>query len=162
MNEKMLDFNVKGIALDEESQLPVVILEDVHRSEVFPLFIGPFEASAIIIEIEGVHPPRPLTHDLFSEIFRRHHFQLVSVEIYGRLEDKYLARINYKTRLSSHTMEVRPSDGIALALRLGGRILVKESLLEKCDRAGYDDNTAPFSESQVLYLESQKPGIQLM
>ncbi len=162
MDDKMLDFNVKGIALDEESQLPAVILEDKGRNYIFPLFIGPFEASAIIIEIEGVHPPRPLTHDLFSEMFRRHRFQLISMEIYGRLEDKYLARITYKTRLSTHTMEVRPSDGIALALRLGGRILVNKTLIDQKDGLSCSEHHTQFSESQVLYLESHKPGIQLM
>ena len=69
MKENMIKFTIKGIALDEETQMPIVILQSSETSRTIPLWIGPFEASAIIIEIEGVRPPRPLTHDLLSEFF---------------------------------------------------------------------------------------------
>jgi hypothetical protein len=158
----MLDFSVKGLALDERSQMPVVILHNVERNQVLPLFIGPFEASAIIIEVEGVSPPRPLTHDLFAELFQRHRFQLVSVEIYGRLNDEYLARMRYRTRVSTHTMEVRPSDGIALALRLNAPILVDERILDHALGAGFFGGTESDDLADVLYLETRNPGIQMM
>ena len=159
----MLDFTVKGLALDEESQMPVVILQNPERNRILPLYIGPFEASAIIIEIEGVRPPRPLTHDLFSELFQRHRFQLLSVEIYGKLNDEYLARMRYKTRVSVHTMEVRPSDGIALSLRLNAPILVDEQILDSVeDSSRFFAETGAGSTSEILFLESHKPGIQLM
>jgi bifunctional DNase/RNase len=161
MEKKMLDFSVKGLALDERDQMPVVILQNLERNLILPLFVGPFEASAIIIEIEGVRPPRPLTHDLFSELFQRHRFHLLSVEIYGKFNDEYLARLRYKTKVSVHTMEVRPSDGIALALRLNAPILVDERLL-----ASIEDASRFLAGSEatadILYLETNKPGIQLM
>ena len=158
----MLDFGVKGIALDEHSQMPVVILSCVEHNLAFPLSIGPFEASAIIIEMEGVHPPRPLTHDLFSEIFHRHRFQLLSVEIYGRLDDEYLARIRYKARITVHTMEVRPSDGIALALRLHAPILIDESLAKSPLQTFATNEYSESADAEVLYLETHKPDIQFM
>ncbi len=167
MECKMLDFSVKGLALDDQSQMPVVILYNPERNQLFPLFIGPFEASAIIIEIEGVKPPRPLTHDLFSELFHRHRFQLLSVEIYGRLHEEYLARMRYRSRVTTHTMEVRPSDGIALALRLNAPILVDERIVNAPgDAPGWFDRTnsaeAVAGSSEILYLETRKPGIRLM
>jgi len=162
MEQRMLDFQVKGLALDEQSQMPVVILQNTDKNKVLSLTIGPFEASAIIVEMEGVHTPRPLTHDLFSELFQRHRFQLLSIEIYGRTEDEYLARMRYKTRVSTHIMEVRPSDGIALALRLNAPILVDQRI------SSNDVKLAALTESEeqdsrdVLYLETPNPGIQFM
>jgi uncharacterized protein len=161
MEQTMLDYHVKGLALDEQNQMPVVILQSMETKRTLPLSVGPFEASAIIIEMEGIHPPRPLTHDLFSELFQRHRFQMIAVEIYGRLEDEYLARIRYRTRIATHTMEVRPSDGIALALRLQAPILVDEQIARMSDADDFIVNPDTASHD-VLYLETQKPGIQFM
>ena len=159
MQQKMVDFSVKGLALDDRSQMPVVILQNEEKSHMLPMVIGPFEASAIIMEIEGVHPPRPLTHDLFSELFQRHRFHMVSVEIYDRSDEEYFARIRYRTHKSSHTMEVRPSDGIALALRLNAPILVSEEIAASASpdllHAGTDDQ-------EILFLESSVPKIHFM
>ena len=162
MMKKMLDFHVKGLAFDEHSDMPVVILQNEEQKKVLVLAIGPFEASSIIVELEGVHLPRPLTHDLFSELFQRHRFQLVAVEIYDRHDDDYFARMRYRTTTAMHTMEIRPSDGIALALRLHAPILVAQSIVDaRATRAGLtEDRDAEYRD--VLYLESQKPQIQLM
>ena len=92
----MLQFTIKGIALDEESQMPIIILQSEETSKIIPLWIGPFEASAIIIEIEEVKPPRPLTHDLLSEFLLKHHFKLKYVYIYDYIDDSHIAKIVYK------------------------------------------------------------------
>lgn len=159
MAQNMVDFSVKGVALDEESQLPVVILKNSEKENYLPLVIGPFEASAIIVEIEGVHPPRPMTHDLFREMFKRHRFQMVSVEIYDLVEDEYLARIRYRAGLALHTMEVRPSDGIAIALRMNAPIRVSEEVIGTAS----SEILEPGSEDRVfLYLDRPSSGVQFM
>ncbi|MCF6334243.1 MAG: bifunctional nuclease family protein [Spirochaetales bacterium] len=126
MKENMIQFTIKGIALDEESQMPIVILQSSETSRIIPLWIGPFEASAIIIEIEGVRPPRPLTHDLLSEFFSKHHYKLQYVYIYDFIDESHIAKIIYKKGLRRFSLEIRPSDGIALALRLDAPIYASQ------------------------------------
>lgn len=158
MQRKMVNFVVTGLALDEHNRNPVVILQNAEGREVLPLTIGPFEASAIIMEIEGVHPPRPLTHDLFSEFFRRHRFQMIAVEIYGRENEDYYSRIRYRSKGGDHSMEVRPSDGIALALRQNAPILVAAEIAAAALPAGAANDDV---EREYIFLESRIPEIQL-
>ncbi|MBI9099012.1 MAG: bifunctional nuclease family protein [Spirochaetaceae bacterium] len=120
---KLIGLTIKGISLHQESQLPVIILQSTDEKNTIPISIGPFEASAIITELENIHPPRPLTHDLFSEILLKHKFRLTSLYIYKSVKEKYYARIYYKKNLRTYSMEVRPSDGIALIIRHGGDIM---------------------------------------
>ncbi len=125
--QKRIQLNIKGISLHQESQLPVIILQSLDEKHTIPISIGPFEASAIITELENIHPPRPLTHDLFSEILIKHKFKLTSLYLYKSIKDKYYSRIYYKKNLRVYSMEVRPSDGIALIIRQGGEIVTNNS-----------------------------------
>ncbi len=158
----MLNFTVRGIALEEKSRLPLVLLHNRENNILLPLKIGPFEASAIIMEMEGVQPPRPLTHDLLAQVFSKHHLKLSTVEIYACLDDKQLARIRYRSRFASHVMEVRPSDGIALAVRLDAPILMADDVVNALSNRHelfYDSDIAG---SEILYLESHKTQVTLM
>jgi len=149
---KKVEFTVAGVALDGESDIPTVLMRDISGMFLITVPVGAFEASAIIIELEGLHPPRPLTHDLLAEFLRRHRFMLQSFELYERLDDGYLGRIRYRKGLKSFSMEVRPSDGIALALRLGTPILASKDLAEPI--MGDLEQTHPFFHPQdsVLFL----------
>lgn len=158
----MQTFTVKGIALEQKSRLPLVLLHNVEKNILLPIHVGPFEASAIIVEMEGVQPPRPLTHDLLAKMFQKHGFKLTAVEIYACVEEKQLARIRYRSRFASHEMEVRPSDGIAMAIRLNAPILITDEVIYKlteCQELFYDSG---LSRSEILYLESQKSQVTLM
>ncbi|MAG14141.1 MAG: hypothetical protein CMN78_06050 [Spirochaetales bacterium] len=158
----MLQFTVKGIALEQKTRLPLVLLHNAVKNILLPLHVGPFEASAIIVEMEGVQPPRPLTHDLLAQIFSKHKFKLMGVEVYRCLEDKQLARIRYRNKLSTYTMEVRPSDGIALAIRLSAPIYVENDVVKSLAQEHDYFYDSDLSRSEILYLESQKSGITLM
>ncbi len=149
---KKLEFTVAGVALDGESDAPTVLIRDISGLFLITVPVGAFEASAIIIELEGLHPPRPLTHDLLAEFLRRHRFKLQSFELYERLEDGFLSRIRYRKGFKSFSMEVRPSDGIALALRLGSPILANPDLAERI--MGDLEETHPVfhPEDSVLFL----------
>jgi bifunctional DNase/RNase len=158
----MQTFEVKGIALEQKSRLPLVLLQNAEKNVLLPIHVGPFEASAIIVEMEGVHPPRPLTHDLLAQVFQKHHFKLDAVEIYACVEEKQLSRIKYHSRLASHKMEVRPSDGIALAIRLNAPIFITDEVvctLSNSRELFYDST---LSQSEILYLESHKSQVTLM
>ena len=162
MKENMIMFTIKGIALDEESQMPIVILQSSKTSRIIPLWIGPFEASAIIIEIEGVRPPRPLTHDLLSEFFSKHHYKLKYIYIYDFINDSHIAKIVYKKGFRTFSLEIRPSDGLALALRLNAPIYVSE----KVAGAAYSDpellNKAGGYQSEMLYFNSENIDAHIM
>lgn len=143
---------VKGVALERESHLPILLLQAMDDTRLVPIPIGPAEASSIIIEMEGALPPRPLTHDLIVELFRRHHLTPLRLEIYGQSMGKHLARLVYGKGIARHSLEVRPSDGVALALRMCVPILADASLVraERAEVAAFDDYTPDSSE--ILYL----------
>ena len=153
MDVKKVEFTVAGVALDGESDAPTVLMRDISGMFLITVPVGAFEASAIIIELEGLHPPRPLTHDLLAGFLRRHRFTLRSFELYERLEDGFLGRIRYRKGLKTFSMEVRPSDGIALALRLGSPILANPDLAERI--VGELEQTHPIfhPEDSVLFLD---------
>jgi len=108
--------------------MPLVLLVD-DANRLFSLPVGPFEANSIIVEAEGIKMPRPLTHDLFVAFLNRHGFKIKYMEIYGIQEGKFLARVIYKKGIMSFSMDIRPSDGIALAVRLGFSIFIDDKLL---------------------------------
>ncbi len=158
----MQTFEIKGIVLERRSRLPLVLLHNIEKNIFLPIHVGPFEASAIIVEMEGVQPPRPLTHDLLAKMFQKHHFTLTAVEIYACVEEKQLARIKYRSRLATYEMEVRPSDGIALAIRLNAPIFVTDDVISTLADESEQFFNSELSHSEILYLESQKPQVTLM
>jgi len=160
--EKIVPVKIRGIALDKDTEMPIVILQDREKQKTMTITIGPFEASAIIIEMEGICPPRPLTHDIITQLFSVHKFTLNSLEIYGTRGDKYLSRIRYSKGLKKYSMEIRPSDGIALALRLGAEIFAASGLLENGEKTPeYLQRNSGYSP-ELLYLDAENLDSSLM
>ncbi len=158
----MIEFLVKGIALDEETEMPIIILKDNAEKRILPIPIGPFEASAIIIEIEGVHPPRPLTHDLLAGFIEKHRFKMLHLHIYKVIEKKHFARISYRKGLRKFVMDVRPSDGIALAIRLNAPIFTSMDVLKRSLNETAILRDMDSLSNEILYLENEKYGTSLM
>jgi uncharacterized protein len=129
MNSRQVALRVKGVAMNPNDSTPIIILQDIWGGRTVPVVVGPFEASAIIIELEGILPPRPLTHDLLVSFFERHGFELDSVELYGALDGAFLARMRYRKGLRKYVQELRASDGIALAVRMEKPIYIEETLI---------------------------------
>jgi bifunctional DNase/RNase len=94
-----------------------------------PMPVGPFEASAIILELEGICPPRPLTHDLLAELFKEAGYNLDRVELFGSAGSGARARLRYRRGYRRFGKEVRPSDALALALRLHAPIMAEAEML---------------------------------
>lgn len=151
--ERPVLVTVKGIGLEQETRLPILLLRSTIDSHLLPIPIGPAEASSIIIEIEGVTPPRPLAHDLITELFRRHRLAARRLEIYGYMQEKHLARIVYGRWPRIRSLEVRPSDGVALALRLGMPIYVAASILEGRAADLAASQNYEVSPSDILFLQ---------
>lgn len=130
METGLVELRVRGIALDEPDGSPIVVLEDRSHSRQIELPAGAFEASAIIMELEGIVPPRPLTHDLLADLFQEGGFFLDEVVLApAGNTGGARARLDYHKGLRRLSKEVRPADAIALALRLDAPIAAEPRLL---------------------------------
>src|SRR5262245_1904830 len=134
---KPVEVTVEGMALDPTTGSPVVrLVEKATRARELPIWIGPFEAQAIALEMQGVPPPRPLTHDLMKQLVERLGAKLTRVEITDLRDNTYFASLVFDGPDGKDvTVDARPSDAIALALRLHGPILVAEELFAKAAAA---------------------------
>ena len=125
----MIKLHIKGILLDENTGEPEVMLSTEDESYSFSINIGPAEANAIIIALEKIKTPCPLMYDLFIRFLTQHGFKIESLEIYAFIENKYYSRLWYKKGLKRYNMEIRPSDGLALVVRLNIPIYLPKGLL---------------------------------
>ena len=134
---KMVEVTVEGLALDATTGSPVVrLVERGKTGRELPIWIGPFEAQAIAIEMQGVPPPRPLTHDLMKQLVERLGGRLIRVEITDLRDATYFATLHIEGPGGRDLpVDARPSDAIALALRLHGPILVEEGVFAKAAAA---------------------------
>src|SRR5512145_3158376 len=126
-----VEVEVSRVALDESSRSPVVLLEDKAHTLALPIWIGVSEAQAIAMEIEGVAPPRPLTHDLVKDMLDHVGVELTRVLISELRGSTYYARIYLSARGDQVEIDSRPSDAIALAVRFHRPIFVAASLLTR-------------------------------
>lgn len=126
-----LQVEIKGLMLDPSSNVPIVILRDLRSQMFLPIWIGVFEANAIALRLEGVEPPRPMTHDLLRAILEQLGGRVEKIVISDLKESTFFAVIHLRNQESSLTIDARPSDAIALALRTGSPIFVLRSVLDK-------------------------------
>jgi bifunctional DNase/RNase len=134
-----VEVEVRGMRVDAETGSPVVRLAEKAKgaeARELPIWIGPFEAQAIALEMHGVPSPRPLTHDLMKQLVERLGARLDRVVIDDLRDNTYFATL-YLDSPSGRTLTVdaRPSDAIALALRLRGTIMVAEELFARAAAA---------------------------
>jgi len=127
----MVEMTVFGLALDEESQMPILILKDKDDAYVLPIWIGAMEAMAISMAINKVKVPRPMTHDLILGVMRQMGGELVRVEIISIDKGTYYAALVVKTADETLRIDSRPSDSIALALRCEVPVMADETMLKQ-------------------------------
>jgi bifunctional DNase/RNase len=130
-----LRVEIKGLMLDPASNVPIVILRDTQSQLFLPIWIGVFEANAIALRIEGVEPPRPMTHDLLQLILDHLGATVEKIVISDLKESTFFAMIYLQQGGSPVTVDARPSDAIALALRANAPIFVLRSVLDKAQAA---------------------------
>lgn len=125
----MVEVKVQSLGLDRASNTPVVILQEVDGSRVLPIWIGPGEASAIAMELAGMKFSRPLTHDLFASVIMGLGGALQRVMITKVIENTYYAELIIQRHGELISVDARPSDSIAIALRMRARVFTSEELL---------------------------------
>jgi len=126
---------IKGLMLDPASNVPIVILRDTESQLFLPIWIGVFEANAIALRIEGVEPPRPLTHDLLRQVLDQLGATVEKIVISDLRESTFFAVIHLRQGELAVPVDARPSDAIALALRADAPIFVLRSVLDKAQAA---------------------------
>jgi len=126
----MKEVEVASLGLDKSSNTPVVILKEKDGDGVLPIWIGPGEASAIAMKLAGIDFSRPLTHDLMTTVVRGLGSTLERVLITKVVDNTYYASIIFRQNGELLSIDSRPSDSIALALRAEAPIFADEKLLE--------------------------------
>ena len=148
----MTEMEVVGVALEPNSNRPLVWLKDKDQRVFLPIAIGNFEATAIYMALYNEPPPRPITYDLLQSILEGLDAQVDHVLINALEEDVFFAEISLSSGEQTIEVDSRPSDAIALALRVGAPLYVKESVIQE---AGLDveDELDPSLEDLETGLE---------
>ena len=129
--QALVRMEIKGLMLDPTSNIPIVVLREQGGQVFLPIWIGVFEANAIALRIEGIEPPRPLTHDLLRSVFTHFQAEVERVVISDLRENTFFAMIQVRRNGQEMAIDARPSDAIALALRTDAPIFVRRDVLER-------------------------------
>jgi len=127
----LIEMNLAGVRVELPSNQPIVLLREADGERYLPIWIGAPEAGAIALALQGVVTPRPMTHDLLKNILEEMSVQVNSIVITELREGTFYAVINMQRNGASYEVSSRPSDAIALAVRLKCKILVNEEVLSE-------------------------------
>ena len=125
------EMKLAGLIMDSTTNAPVIVLKDLEDKEVISIWIGLLEASAIAVELEKVDLPRPMTHDLVKNVLDSLNIKVLKVEIADLRDNTFYAYIHLGMGGKTFTIDARPSDAIAIALRTKSPIYVDEDVIEK-------------------------------
>jgi uncharacterized protein len=155
------EMKVSGLTLDPVMNTPIVILKDFEEKRAIPIWIGLFEASAIVTELEKIKFPRPMTHDLLSNIIKMFKAKVTRVEIHDLRDNTFFANIHLLYGGETIVVDSRPSDAIALALRAGASIFVEQRVIEKSRKVDFGVKLSDISQTEkeklAEFLENLSP-----
>ena len=151
----MIRVNVDSIRVSLLTQNRVVVLREIDSKRYLPIFIGPFEAEAIAVALQGLEPQRPMTHDLMRSIFQDLDTTITHILINDIRESTYYAQIVVSHAGQTVEIDARPSDAIALAVRADVPIYVETHVLES-GGTPFDEPDEGIAESGSLAEESDQ------
>ncbi len=152
----MRQMKVDKLGIDLLTHDPVVILKDLEGKRFLPILIGPFEATAIALALEGTAVPRPLSHDLMRMMLEALQASLEQIVIHDIKDSTFFAKLIVRSNGETQEIDARPSDGIALALRMQAPIFVSDKIvLEETvpDKRAEAEETQRFQK----FIEELKP-----
>jgi len=131
-----VEMRIRGLMMDPVTNMPIVILKDIGGSAILPIWVGIYEANAIALEIEKVATPRPMTHDLIKNLLMGLNTEVRKVVVNDLREDTFYALIWLERDGQTISIDSRPSDALALALRLDCPIFVEDAVLKTSKQVG--------------------------
>jgi len=123
------EFKIRGLMMDPITNSPIVILQDVEKNTLLPIWVGVFEANAIALQVERIDTPRPMTHDLIKNILLHMNADVEKVVVSALKDNTFYALIHLTLEGEEMTIDSRPSDAIALALRADAPIFVTDDVI---------------------------------
>ncbi|MCK4943525.1 MAG: bifunctional nuclease family protein [Candidatus Aminicenantes bacterium] len=135
-----------GLIMDPISKTPVMILKPIKDKKIIPIWIGGFEANAITMELENIAPPRPMTHDLIRNLLCHFDAEIDKVVVTDIVENTYFAELYVRYNGEVTTLDCRPSDAIAIALKNKSKIYITE----------YVYNSSVLSDFFTNFLEDEE------
>lgn len=151
-----IEMTIKGLMVDPDTNMPIVILRDKEGQRVLPIWVGLFEANAIALQIENVSTPRPMTHDLLRNVISDLKATVQKIVVCDLQENTFYALIYLALNGETVAIDARPSDAIALALRTKAPIFVEDVVI---DNAKTVNVTSDKNDAERLHkwLESLDP-----
>src|SRR5580698_5375548 len=125
-----VEMKIRGLMMDPVTNMPIVVLKDVQGQAILPIWVGVYEANAIALEIEKVQTPRPMTHDLLKNVLTGLDVHVQRVVVCDLKDDTFYALIWIEREGQIISLDSRPSDALALALRLDCPIFVSDEVLK--------------------------------
>jgi hypothetical protein len=151
-----VEMKIKGLMIDPVSNMPIIILRKADGDLVLPIWVGIFEANAIAMQIEKIQSPRPMTHDLLCNVISDLHATVEKVVITDLRDNTFFATIHLVRDSERFAVDARPSDAMAIALRVNAPILVEESVIERSSVSG-EDREVDETERLRRWLEQVDP-----
>lgn len=151
-----VEMRIKGLMLDPITNMPIVILSDAEGQRILPIWVGFFEANAIALQMENVTTPRPMTHDLLKNVICGLNANVKKIVVNNLWDNTFYALVFIETNGETVAIDSRPSDAIALALRMKSPIFVEEEVINKAKSL---DGTRDLADSESLqrWLENLRP-----
>ena len=151
-----IEMKVRGLVVDPVSKMPIVLLEDTATDRVLPIWIGVFEANAIALVMENIDTPRPMTHDLMKNMLDKAGIAIDKVVVNDVQNNTFYALIHCQCQGRRIVIDSRPSDAIALALRMKSPIYVRDEVVKLSHSLKLDENLE-HSEKIMRWLENLRP-----
>lgn len=151
----LIEVKVGALIMDPNSNTPIVVLKGINDDAILPIWVGAYEANAIALEIEKIVPQRPMTHDLLRNIITEMGCQVDKISVTDLIDNTFYALIEISDKDGNITsIDARPSDAIALALRTDCPIFVAQKVLDISNASSQpqsniddsDDTTKPLEE----------------
>jgi bifunctional DNase/RNase len=150
-----VEMKIRGLMIDPVSQMPIIILKNSDGTSVLPIWVGIFEANAIAMQLEEIVSPRPMTHDLLKSVIQGLKAKVQSVVITDLRDNTFFAKIELQRNGESLSVDARPSDAMALALRTESPIFVDPQVLDKSESS--PDGDSDETERLRRWLETVDP-----
>jgi len=152
--------NIAGMTMDPTSNTPIIILKSEEDDRAVPIWIGLLEATSIASALQNIQFDRPMTHDLFKNFIKNMNIEVSKIEVCDLKENTYYAKIYFTSEDKSFSMDSRPSDAIAIALRFKAPIYVDDKIIEKSKQLETDlevSDTSEEGKKWAEYLETLSP-----